>query len=95
MTDKNEPAQPEDQQPIINFAGEKVALGPLRRDLVPLYQRWYNDFEVMRFLDTMRPTSLEAPRNGTHALARKRMRRTLLFMRRPVAANRRRRSERH
>ena len=61
MTDKKGPARPDDQPPIINIAGEKVALGPLRRDLVPLYQRWYNDFEVMRFLDTMRPTSLEAP----------------------------------
>ena len=61
MTDKKGPARPDDQPPIINIAGEKVALGPLRRDLVPLYQRWSNDFEVMRFLDTMRPMSLEAP----------------------------------
>ena len=41
MTDKKGPARPDDQPPIINIAGEKVALGPLRRDLVPLYQRWY------------------------------------------------------
>ena len=61
MTDKNEPAQPEDQQPILNIAGEKVALGPLRRDLIPLYLRWINDFEVVRFLGAAaRPTSLEA-----------------------------------
>ncbi len=34
--------------PIINLAGERVALGPLRRDLIPFYQKWANDFEVMR-----------------------------------------------
>lgn len=38
------------EQPIINILGEKVALGPLRRDLLPLYQRWINDFEVTRTL---------------------------------------------
>ena len=60
MTDKNEPAPPEDQQPIINIAGEKVALGPLRRDLTHLFQMWSNDFEVRRFMGPMRPTSLES-----------------------------------
>ena len=61
MTDKNEPVQPDERQPIINIAGEKVALGPLRRDLIPLYLRWINDFEVVRFLGAAaRPTSLEA-----------------------------------
>jgi RimJ/RimL family protein N-acetyltransferase len=35
-------------QPIINIAGETVALGPRRRDLIPLYHKWANDFEVMR-----------------------------------------------
>ncbi len=61
MTDKNEPVQPDERQPIINIAGEKVALGPLRRDLIPPYLRWINDFEVVRFLGAAaRPTSLEA-----------------------------------
>jgi diamine N-acetyltransferase len=41
---------PGPDRPIINFAGEKVALGPRRRDLVPLYQAWLNDFEVTRTL---------------------------------------------
>jgi hypothetical protein len=27
------------ESPILNFEGELVALGPLRRDLLPLYQR--------------------------------------------------------
>ena len=60
MTDKNEPAPPEDQQPIINIAGENVALGPIRRDLTHLFQMWSNDFEVRRFMGPMRPTSLES-----------------------------------
>ena len=61
MTDTNEPARPNGQEPIINIAGDKVALGPLRRDLVPLYLKWINDFEVMRHMvATTRPMSLEA-----------------------------------
>lgn len=39
-----------DNTPIINITGERVALGPLRHDLLPLYQAWVNDFEVMRTL---------------------------------------------
>jgi diamine N-acetyltransferase len=35
-------------EPIVNIVGSKVALGPRRRDLVPLYFKWKNDFEVMR-----------------------------------------------
>ncbi len=60
MTDKNEPAPPEDQQPITNIVGEKVAMGPIRRDLTHLFQMWSNDFEVRRFMGPMRPTSLES-----------------------------------
>ncbi len=37
-------------EPILNIVGEKVALGPVRRDLATLYQRWMNDFEVTRLL---------------------------------------------
>jgi hypothetical protein len=33
-------------QPIINFAGESVALGPLRQEMIPLYNQWNNDFIV-------------------------------------------------
>ena len=46
--------------PIQNIVGEKVALGPLRKDLVPLYTRWFNDFAVTRMLGPMpRPLTLE------------------------------------
>jgi diamine N-acetyltransferase len=38
------------EHPIINIEGDLVALGPLRRDLLPLYQRWINDLGTMRTL---------------------------------------------
>jgi RimJ/RimL family protein N-acetyltransferase len=47
--------------PILNVVGEKVALGPHRRDLLPLYQRWINDFEITRNLGRLpKPVSWEA-----------------------------------
>lgn len=39
-----------DERPLVNIVGELVALGPLRRDLLPLYHRWINDFTTMRNL---------------------------------------------
>ena len=48
------------EQPVLNIVGEKVALGPHRRDLIPVYTRWINDFEVMRTLAMpMRPVTPE------------------------------------
>lgn len=45
---------------VINIVGEQVALGPLRSDLLDLYQRWLNDFSTMRNLgDTLRPAARE------------------------------------
>jgi RimJ/RimL family protein N-acetyltransferase len=38
-------------RPVLNLEGELVALGPLRRDLLPLYQRWINNLGTMRTLD--------------------------------------------
>lgn len=56
------PSSPDPQEPpILNMTGEKVALGPARRDLVPLYQRWMNDFAVVRTLGArLRPMTHEA-----------------------------------
>jgi diamine N-acetyltransferase len=46
--------------PLVNVVGEKVALGPLRRDLLSLYIRWVNDFEVMRMMTPIvRPMPVE------------------------------------
>jgi diamine N-acetyltransferase len=35
--------------PIVNIMGERVALGPLRRDLVATYHRWMNEEEERWF----------------------------------------------
>ncbi len=48
------------EQPIVTIEGERVALGPLRRDLLPLYQRWINDPSVVRTVwASLRPLLLE------------------------------------
>ncbi|MAG35062.1 MAG: GNAT family N-acetyltransferase [Dehalococcoidia bacterium] len=51
------------ERPIITVEGDRVALGPRRRDLVVLEQRWLNDPEVTRTGadDAMRPRTLEEP----------------------------------
>ena len=47
--------------PVVNFGGQQVALGPTRRDLLPLYLRWANDFEVTRTIGvSARIMTLEA-----------------------------------
>jgi RimJ/RimL family protein N-acetyltransferase len=54
--DMNTPENP----PVVNIVGERIALGPLRRELIPLYQRWTNDFYLQRtFGDLPRPVTLE------------------------------------
>lgn len=42
--------------------GERVALGPLRMDLVPLMRRWSNDLEVANANGWVVPWTLEAQR---------------------------------
>ena len=37
-----------------------MALGPLRRELVPLYHRWMNDLDAVRNLGRVGPVTLEA-----------------------------------
>ncbi|MCY4436046.1 MAG: GNAT family protein [Chloroflexi bacterium] len=52
--------QPPEATPVLNMVGEKVALGPLRKDLVPTYTRWYNNFYTLRTLGaTPLPLTLE------------------------------------
>jgi RimJ/RimL family protein N-acetyltransferase len=49
------------EPPLINMLGDQVALGPLRRELLPLYLRWVSDFGVVRSLGMPpRPLTLEA-----------------------------------
>jgi RimJ/RimL family protein N-acetyltransferase len=49
----------EQSKPIINIWGEKVALGPIRRDMLPLFERWKNDFEVTLGIGQVRPFTAE------------------------------------
>ncbi len=46
--------------PVLNIVGRKVALGPLRHEDLPRYERWINDFEGMRGLKFIRPLTSEA-----------------------------------
>lgn len=41
--------------PVVNIVGDLVALGPLRRDLLPFYQRWINNFATARTLGARPP----------------------------------------
>ena len=50
-------AEPDVDQPIVNITGEKVALGPIQRDQLPLYLRWFNDFDFARTTGSVRPMS--------------------------------------
>jgi RimJ/RimL family protein N-acetyltransferase len=45
---------------IVNIVGERLALGPLRRDLIPLYCRWNNDFATTRTLARSEPLTIDA-----------------------------------
>ena len=46
--------------PILNICGQRVGLGPLRREHLPLYVRWLNDLNTSRYLGIPpRPMTLE------------------------------------
>jgi RimJ/RimL family protein N-acetyltransferase len=49
--------------PIVNIVGERVALGPMRTDLLPLDQQWMNDLVTQSLLGlTPQPRTLEGQR---------------------------------
>lgn len=48
--------------PVLNARGERVALGPLRQELLPLYWRWINDPTVMRGVGAYRPLTTDQER---------------------------------
>lgn len=37
--------------PVLNMRGDRVGLGPLNEELLPVYERWLNDFELLATLD--------------------------------------------
>ena len=53
MDTRQQARPPEATLPLVNIVGEKVALGPLRKDLIPTYTCWYNDFNTLRTLGAM------------------------------------------
>jgi len=60
MDKKQQDKTPEVSQTIFNIVGEKVALGPMRKDLVPHYNRLYNDLRTLsRLGDSPLPWTLE------------------------------------
>jgi diamine N-acetyltransferase len=54
-------------EPIISIVGERVALGPVRRAHIPLFQRWNNDFAVTRTTACSGPWTMEQMAAGYDA----------------------------
>jgi RimJ/RimL family protein N-acetyltransferase len=48
-----------DERHPIRIEGNLIALGPLRRDLIPTYQRWHNNVATLRTYVLPLPTALE------------------------------------
>ena len=47
------------ERPIVTIEGEQIALGPLRRELIPDYARWQGDFAVQRTYRTPGPVTID------------------------------------
>lgn len=55
---------------VINLAGERVAFGPLREELAPVYNAWRNDFWMQRTWGSpIRPVTLEQTIESLHRRA--------------------------
>ena len=72
MTDELQTASADAlSQPVLNIRGERVALGPLHRGLLPLIERWDNDFQVADLRgDDPRPHTAESIAAGWEPLLR-------------------------
>jgi RimJ/RimL family protein N-acetyltransferase len=50
----------QEEKPIINIIGEKVALGPTHKGIIPFFEKWDNDFAVSIMSgDPLRPVARE------------------------------------
>ncbi len=49
----------DETRPIMNIRGERVGLGPIRYDLIPLYYQWSNDFSFSRTTARSGPLTIE------------------------------------
>src|SRR5829696_3228705 len=71
MTDELQTAADAPSQPVVNIRGARVALGPLHRGLLPLIERWDNDFQVADLRgDDPRPHTAESIAAGWEPLLR-------------------------
>jgi diamine N-acetyltransferase len=70
MTDRIDDLKANDAlEPIINMSGDRVALGPLHAGLLPMFERWDNDFWVIdRGGDEPAPRSSDEVRRGWEPL---------------------------
>jgi RimJ/RimL family protein N-acetyltransferase len=56
---------------VVNLSSGRIALGPLREDLAPVYNRWRNDFWAQRtYGNPIYPVSLEVTLENTQNQAR-------------------------
>lgn len=54
----------------VNLSWGRISIGPLREDLVPLYNKWRNDFWAQRtYGNAVRPVSLEMTQEGVQERA--------------------------
>jgi RimJ/RimL family protein N-acetyltransferase len=57
---ENTEADLQGEKPVLNISGNKVALGPLQKSMLPSFVRWENDFTVSSMSgDPLRPISRE------------------------------------
>jgi len=68
------------EKPVLNISGDKVALGPLQKSMLPAFVRWQNDFAVSSMSgDPLRPISYEAHAEDFEQLLREEGSRLLVF----------------
>jgi len=76
--------QPPTEQPVLNIVGKNIALGPLRHDLIPLYMKWINDFEVVRGLSILPPLTWESEEAWYESASRSRTSASFTVYERPI-----------
>jgi RimJ/RimL family protein N-acetyltransferase len=58
-------ANSSNETPVVNVIGERIVLGPHRRDLLSTYQRWINDFTALRTLGAVAPGPMTLEQEAT------------------------------
>ncbi len=73
----HESTEPANKEPVVVITGERVALGPMRPDLLPRYRHWMNDIETLLGYEMPRPLTDDAVADLLNRLSRNE--RTILF----------------